>query len=210
MRAFIISVLMIVLMGCSGKNISTRDIQPEDLPVYPDLVDTDIFSVDGIENFDSLVDENLNKTSYSNVVIKPIEFRLPEEKINKVDAEDIETLLQAFEAAKKVVFKDFQLSEQVNQDSLVIHTYLTDEIPSYPVVNVALFILVPSLAVGAAAIQTEALIDGHIVAVAVGARNGTIGVSGYTRWGVIEQGFEIWLTGIRQWLDQLEGTSSNP
>lgn len=210
MRALIISVLMIVLTGCSGKNISTRDIQPEDLPAHSGLVNTDIFSVDGIENFDSMVDENLNKTSYSNVVIKPIEFRLPEEKINKVDAEDLETLLQAFEVAKEAVFKDFKLSDQVSQDSLVIHTYLTDEIPSYPVVNVVLFIIVPSLAVGAAAIQSEAFIGDQVVAVAVGARNGTIGVSGYTKWGVIEQGFEIWLTGIRQWLDQLETKSSNP
>ena len=163
---------------------------PGFLPAQPGLVDVDIFSVDGIENFEPMVDTSLNKNSYSNVVIKRIEFRLPEEKINKVDAEDREALLQAFEAPKNKVFKDFQLSNQINQDSLIINTYLTDEMPSYPVVNVALFIIVPSLAVGA--------------------RNGTIGVSGYTKWGVIEQGFEIWLTGIRQWLDLLEATSSDP
>jgi hypothetical protein len=144
------------------------------------------------------------------VVIKPIGFRLPDEKTKKVDAEDKENLQQAFEDAKAAVFKDYPLSDQDGPDSLVIYTYLTDEIPSYPVVNVALWIIVPSLAVGAAAIQSEAFIDDQIVAMAVGARNGTIGISGYTKWGVIEQGFEIWLTGIRQWLDQIDASNSDP
>jgi hypothetical protein len=201
---------MVLVVGCSGKNISTRDIQPEVLPTHQDLVDVDIFSVEGIKHFDSRVDESLNKDSFSNVVIKPIEFRLPDEKTKKVDTEDKEALQQAFEDAKAVVFEGFPLSDQADPDSLVINTYLTDEIPSYPVVNVALWIIVPSLAVGAAAIQSEAFIGDQIVAMAVGARNGTIGVSGYTKWGVIEQGFRIWLTGIRQWLDQIDASNSDP
>jgi hypothetical protein len=210
MRALITLGLIALTAGCSGKNVSTRDIQPENLPAYPGLVDVDIFSVDGIENFESLADESLDKDSYSNVVIKPLQFRLPEKKMKKADADDKETVLQAFEDAKAKVFKDFQLADQVNPDSLVIYTYLTDEIPSNPVVNVMLFIIVPSLAVGAAAIGTEAFIGDQVVAVAGGARKGTIGGSGYTKWGVVEQGFEIWLTGIRQWLDHLEATSSHP
>jgi len=192
---------MVLVVGCSGKTVSTRDIQPEVLPAHKDLVDVDIFSVDGIKHFDSRVHENLSKKYFSNVVIKPVEFRLPDEKMKKLDAEDKAALQQAFGNATAVVFP---LSDQANPDSLIIHTYLTDEIPSYPVVNVTLFIILPSLAVGAAAIQTEAFIGEQLVATAVGARNGPIGVSGYTKWGVIEQGFEIWLTGIRQWLDQIE------
>jgi len=195
---------MALMVGCSGKTVSTRDIQPEVLPAHKDLVDVDIFSVDGIKHFDSRVHENLSKKYFSNVVIKPVEFRLPDEKTKKFDADDKAALQQAFVDAKAVAFKDFPLSDQANPDSLIIHTYLTDEIPSYPVVNVTLFIILPSLAVGAAAIQTEAFIGEQLVATAVGARNGPIGVSGYTKWGVIEQGFEIWLTGIRQWLDQIE------
>jgi len=108
--------------GCSGKNISTRDIQPEELPTQTDLVDVDIFSVEGIKHFESLVDESLSKDSFSNVVIEPIEFRLPEEKTNKVDAEDKAALRQAFEEAKANVFKEFPLSDRVDPDSLVIHT----------------------------------------------------------------------------------------
>jgi len=78
------------------------------------------------------------------------------------------------------------------------------------VVNIALWIILPSLAVGAAAIETKTVIGDQVVARAVGARNGTIGLSGYTKWGVIEQGFEIWLTGIRQWLDKIEAPNSDP
>ena len=44
-----------------------------------------------------------------------------------------------------------------------------------------------------------------LMGTAVGARNGTVAVSGYTKWGVIEQGFELWLTGIRNWLEITEG-----
>jgi hypothetical protein len=89
---------------------------------------------------------------------------------------------------------------------LAINTYLTHENRSYPVANVALWIIVPSLAAGAAAIETEAVINDKLVAAAVGARNGTIGVSGYTERAVIEQGFEIWLTGMRQWIEELSET----
>jgi len=201
---------MVLVASCSGKNISTRDIQPEVLPDHQDLVDADIFSVEGIKHFDSRVDESLSKDSFSSVVIKPIEFRLPDEKTKKVDAEDKEALQEAFEDAKAAVFEDFPLADQAGPDSLIIHTYLTDEIPSYPVVNVALWIIVPSLAVGAAAIHTEAFIGDQVVAMAVGARNGTIGISGYTKWGVIEQGFKIWLTGVRQWLDQIDASNNDP
>jgi hypothetical protein len=29
-------------------------------------------------------------------------------------------------------------------------------------------------------------------------------VSGYTKWGVIEQGFEICLTGVRNWIEKTQ------
>ena len=206
MRKIFFTFLMILIAGCSGKTVSTRDIQPEALPENTGLVEADIFSVDGIKHFASLVDESLTKDSFSSVVIKPIEFRLSEEKMKKVDAEDKAALQQAFENAKAKAFEDYPLSDKIDSDSLVINTYLTDEVPSYPVVNYALWIIVPALAVGAAAIETEAFIGDQMVAVAVGARNGPIGLSGYTKWGVIEQGYEIWLTGIRQWLDKMDAS----
>lgn len=206
MRKVFFTFLMILIAACSGKTISTRDIQPEPLPENTGLVEADIFSVDGIKHFASLVDESLTKDSFSSVVIKPIEFRLSEEKTKKFDAEDKAALQQAFENAKAKVFEDYPLSDKIDSDSLVINTYLTDEVPSYPVVNYALWIIVPSLAVGAAAIETEAFIGDQMVAVAVGARNGPIGLSGYTKWGVIEQGYEIWLTGIRQWLEKMDAS----
>ena len=68
-------VLMLLIAGCSGKNISTRDIQPEALPEDTTLVEVDIFSVDGIKHFASLVDASLNKNSFSSVVIQPIPLK---------------------------------------------------------------------------------------------------------------------------------------
>jgi hypothetical protein len=206
MRTCLLVLLLIALSGCSGKNISTRDIKPEALPTDTGLEDEDIFSSAGIKRFDSLVDETLTRDSFSNVVVHRIGFRLPDEKMQKIDPEDLETLRQAFDRARDKVFEGYPLSDKVDSGSLVINTYLTDQHRSYPVVNVALWIIVPSLAVGAAAIETEAVIDDKLVAAAVGARNGTIGVSGYTEWGVIEQGFEIWLAGMRQWIEELSET----
>ena len=68
-------VLMLLIAGCSGKNISTWDIQPEALPENTTLVEVDIFSVDGIKHFASLVDASLNKNSFSSVVIQPIPLK---------------------------------------------------------------------------------------------------------------------------------------
>jgi hypothetical protein len=204
MNKIVLLILMMLIAGCSGKNVSTRNIQPEILPTNTELVEVDIFSVDGIKHFSSMVDANLSKDDFNSVVINPIESRLPEKKSKKISAKDKSTLLQAFEDAKSEVFEGYPLSDQVGSDTLVINTYLTDEIPSNPLVNYAFWIIVPALDVGAAAIETEVDLGDRRVAVAVGARNGTIGVSGYTKWGVIGQGFKIWLTGMRQWLDCLE------
>jgi len=88
------------------------------------------------------------------------------------------------------------LADKVGPDTLAIHTWLTDEVPSNVVLNYALWIIVPAMDVGAAAIETQGFIGDRLMGTAVGARDGTIAVSGYTKWGVIEQGFELWLTGI--------------
>lgn len=83
MRKSFTFVLMLLMVGCSGKNISTRDIQPEALPENTALVEADNFSVDGVKHFASLVDASLDRNSFSNVVIRPIGFRLPDEKTEK-------------------------------------------------------------------------------------------------------------------------------
>jgi hypothetical protein len=130
MRTASAFVLMLLMAGCSGKNISTRNIQSEALPENTTLVEEDIFSVDGVKHFASLVDASLDKNSFSSAVIRPIVFRLPDEKTEKVDAEDRAQLLQAFEDAKAEVFEGFPLSDQVQPDWLVISTYLLRNIAS--------------------------------------------------------------------------------
>ena len=200
-----LSAMLVALAGCSSMpDVALRDIQPVAITGDETLVELDHFSVKGIRHFRALIEPDFTKDSFTDVVIAPLQFNLPDEKDEKMQDDDRQKLREAYDRAKEKVFEDFALANKAGPDTLVIYTWLTDEVPSNVVMNYALWIIVPAMNVGAAAVETQVFTGDRLVATAVGARNGTIAVSGYTKWGVIEQGFEMWLTGVRRWIEKVQ------
>lgn len=209
MSRYFFFFVLVVLSSCSSiPNVSFRDIQPVEIKDGDNLIAVDDFTVKGIKHYRALIESDFTKDSFADVLIAPLQFNLPEEKEKKISDKDRKKLQEAFDRARKKAFKGFKLADKVGPDTLAIHTWLTDEVPSNVVLNYALWIIVPAMDVGAAAIESQGFVGDRLIGTAVGARDGTIAVSGYTKWGVIEQGFELWLTGLRNWLEMTEGKAS--